>query len=129
MREDDHIRYWSGDTARPGSGMTLIRVGGHFKGGTVMHWPQGSEGRGALLSGDILQVAPDRRHVAFMWSYPNYIPLPAFTVREMEQRVAPFDYDGVYGAFWDAEITQGGKAAVAESFRRYLAMLERGSID
>jgi hypothetical protein len=47
----------------------------------------------------------------------------------MEQRVAPFDYDGVYGAFWDAEITQGGKAAVAESFRRYLAMLERGSID
>lgn len=86
-------------------------------------------GQRALLSGDILQVVPDRRHVAFMWSYPNYIPLPAFTLREMAARLAPFDYDAVFGAFWDAEITQGGKAAVAESFRRTLSMMERGTLE
>jgi hypothetical protein len=129
VRDDPAIRYWQGDTTDIGGGMHLVRVGGHFKGGTVLHSPQGSGGRGALLSGDILQVAADRCHVAFMWSYPNYIPLPAFIVREMATRIAPFDYDAVYGAFWDAEITHGGKAAVSASFRRYLAMLERGTLE
>jgi len=33
-------------------GLTLIRVGGHFDGGTVMHWAQGARNKGALLSGD-----------------------------------------------------------------------------
>lgn len=128
MREDASIRYWTGDTMRICGDMTLIRLGGHFKGGTVLHWPQGNAARGALLSGDILQVVPDRRHVSFMWSYPNYIPLPAFTLRDMSRQLEPFDYDAVFGAFWDAEIPQEGKAAVGESFRRYLSMLERGTL-
>lgn len=128
VREDERIRYWTGDTARPGGDLTLVRLGGHFEGGTVLHWPRGSGGSGALLSGDILQVAPDRRHVSFMWSYPNYIPLPAFTVRAMRKRLASYDYDAVFGAFWDAEIERDGKAAVEESFRRYLSMLERGAL-
>jgi hypothetical protein len=129
MREDAALHYWSGDTSGFVGDMRLIRLGGHFKGGTVLHWPQGSGGRGALLSGDILQVGPDRRHVAAMYSYPNYIPLPAFMLREMAARLDPFDYDAVFGAFWDAEITQDGKAAVAASFRRTLSMLEHGTLD
>jgi hypothetical protein len=122
------LRFWSGDAAALHGGITLLRLGGHFEGGTVLHWPQGDGGRGTLLSGDILQVVPDRRHVSFMWSYPNYLPLPVFTVRRMEERLAGYAYEGVYGAFWDAEITGNGKAAVAESFRRYVAMLERGTL-
>ncbi len=129
MRKDDAIRHWSGDTTCPFGDLTLIRLGGHFKGGTVLHWPGGNDGGGTLLSGDILQVVPDRKHVSAMWSYPNYLPLPAFELREMAKRLEPFEYDGVYGAFWNAEITNGGKAAVAESFRRYLSILERGTLD
>jgi hypothetical protein len=129
MRDDESLMYWSGDTARPCGELSLIRLGGHFKGGTVLHWPQGSDGRGALLSGDILQVVPDRRHVSFMWSYPNYLPLPAVTVRGMSERLASFGYDAVYGGFWDAEITHDGKAAVAESVNRYLSMLDKGTLD
>jgi hypothetical protein len=128
MRKDESIVHWSGDTARPLGDLTLIRLGGHFKGGTILHWPQGNDGRGVLLSGDILQVVPDRRHVSFMWSYPNYIPLPAFTLSEMSKQLDPFDYDAVYGGFWDAEITRDGKKAVAESFERYLSMLEWGTL-
>jgi len=30
---------------------------------------------GVLLSGDTMYVAPDRRHVSFMYSYPNSSPL------------------------------------------------------
>jgi len=132
MRPDPLLRFWSGDTRVldevPGN-LHLVRLGGHFDGGTVLHWPAGADGRGALLSGDILQVAADRRHVSFMWSYPNYLPLPASTVRRMEARLAPFGFDAVYGAFWDAEITPGGQAAVAASFRRYLSLLERGTLE
>jgi hypothetical protein len=128
MRDDPALRFWSGDSIDLHGGLRLLRLGGHFEGGTVLHWPQGSAGRGALLSGDILQVTPGRDFVSFMWSYPNYLPLPASTVRAMQARLAPFDYDAVYGAFLDAEIERGAGAAVAASFRRYLALLEHGSI-
>ena len=40
-------------------------------------WRGGAGGRGALLSGDIVQVVADRDWVSFMYSYPNLIPLPA----------------------------------------------------
>jgi len=128
MRDDTAIRHWSGDTHSLLDGVTLVRAGGHFPGGAVLHWRDGRDGRGALLSGDVLQVVPDRKHVSFMWSYPNYVPLPAAQVRAIAARVEPFDYDAVYGAFWNAEIVGDGKAAVAASARRYIAMLERGPL-
>src|SRR5260370_1232811 len=34
----------------------------------------GQDGAGVLCSGDIMTVAPDRRYVSFMYSYPNLIP-------------------------------------------------------
>lgn len=119
----------AGDGAGLHGGMRLLRLGGHFDGGAVLHAPHLSERRGALLSGDILQVTPGRDFVSFMWSYPNYLPLPAATVRTMQARLAPWAYDAVYGAFWDAEIEGGAQAAVAASFRRYLALLEHGAIE
>src|SRR5205823_13651951 len=41
MRPDQVIRHWEGETADPlpGSGLTLVRVGGHFEGQTALHWP------------------------------------------------------------------------------------------
>ena len=50
-----------------------------FRGGAVLHWPAGANGKGALLTGDIIQVVQDRRYVSFMRSYPNLIPLGAGT--------------------------------------------------
>jgi hypothetical protein len=74
MRPDPAVRHWDGDTLQLGEGLTLIRGGGHFRGGTVLHREDGAGGE--LLSGDIVQVIPDRNWVSFMWSYPNLIPLP-----------------------------------------------------
>ena len=71
-------------------------MGGHFNGGTVLHWADWSEGRGVLLSGDILQVVPSG-HVSFMWSYPNLIPLSAAKVQRMAEILEPFAFDAVYG--------------------------------
>ena len=33
-----------------------------------------------MLSGDIIQVFPDRKQVSFLYSYSNYIPLPASAI-------------------------------------------------
>jgi hypothetical protein len=100
--------------------LTLIRCGGHFEGGTVLHWAGGDGGKGALLTGDIIQVVPDRKHVSFMYSYPNYIPLPAPAVERIVEAVEPFEYDRVYGGFWDIVIEREGKAIVKRSAERYL---------
>jgi glyoxylase-like metal-dependent hydrolase (beta-lactamase superfamily II) len=123
MRPDKDIIFWRGETNSLGEGVTLIHCGGHFDGGTVLHWASGAEGRGALLSGDIIQVVPDRQHVSFMWSYPNYVPLPASAVERIVKAVKPFQFDRIYGAFWDMVIDRDAKAAVKVSAERYLAAL------
>lgn len=119
MRPDKAVEFWDGETKSLGAGMTLVRCGGHFAGGTVLHWQDGAEGRGALLSGDILQVVADRQHVSFMYSYPNYVPLSASAVNRIVEVVEPFPYDRIYGAFWDMVINTDGQNVVKRSAERY----------
>jgi hypothetical protein len=127
MRPDRCIDFWSGETKSLWDGMTLIRAGGHFAGGTVLHWPAGADGRGALLSGDILQVTQDRRWVSFMYSYPNYIPLAGAKVDRILAAVEPFEFDRIYGAWWDRNVTSDAKNAVRRSAERYKAALGQRS--
>lgn len=122
-RTDDAIVLWSGDTrevSELGTGLTLVNGGVHFAGGTVLHWADGENGRGALFSGDILQVVLDRRWVSFMYSYPNYIPERPSAVRRAVSLLEPFAFEAVYGAFWDTVVRSDGQAAVRRSAERYL---------
>jgi len=120
MRPDPAIRFWGGTTMELAAGVTLVNAPGHFDGATMLHWAEGAEGRGALFSGDIFQVLPDRRYVSFMRSYPNLIPLPARVVKAMDAVMQPFAYDRIYGAWWDRIMDHGAKANVARSVERYL---------
>jgi hypothetical protein len=120
MRPDKAIVFWEGETKTLAEGLTLIRCGGHFEGGTVLHWAGCAGGRSALLSGDIIQVVPERKHVSFMYSYPNYIPLPASAIERIVSAVEPYQFDRIYGAFWDMVIEQDGKTVVKRSAERYL---------
>ena len=123
MRPDPAIEFWTGETKPLFGGLTLIRCGGHFAGGTVAHWPGGAEGRGALLVGDILTVVSDRRYVSFMYSYPNLIPLPAVKAGRIVAAVEPYAFDRLHGAWWDRVVQCDGKAAVHRSAERYLRAL------
>ncbi len=123
MRPDDRIQFWNGETKSLFNDMTLIRCGGHFGGGTVMHWPAGANGKGALLTGDIIQVVPDLKHVTFMYSYPNAIPLSVKKVQRIVDSVEPFKYDCIYGAWWNRNILTGAKQAVKNSAERYIQMI------
>lgn len=124
MRPDPAIRFWEGASLPLAPGLTLVHAGGHFAGGTVLHWAAGAGGKGALLSGDILQVLPDRRHVSFMRSFPNYWPLSAPAVRRIAASLEGFSFDAIYGAFAGREIPSGGRAALAASLNRYLQAIE-----
>jgi glyoxylase-like metal-dependent hydrolase (beta-lactamase superfamily II) len=114
---------WSGESRRISDDVVLVRTGGHFAGGTIMHWRGGANGRGALLTGDVAMVAMDRRSLSFMYSYPNYIPMNAASVRRIAGAVAPLAFDRIYGAWWGRNIEAGAKAAFDASVRRYVAAI------
>lgn len=120
MRHSPRLEFWNGDTQRLSDAVTLIRCGGHFAGSTALHWRDGPTAGGALFSGDAPQVASDRRHVGFMYSYPNYIPMKFDDVRAMRERLAPFEFEQVFGFSWGRNILRGGRVAVDASFERHL---------
>jgi hypothetical protein len=123
MRPDAAIVFWEGATHQLWDGLTLIRCGGHFDGGSVLHWAGGAAGAGLLLTGDIIQVVSDRRWVSFMRSYPNLIPLPAAAVRAIVAAVEPFGFERIYGAWWDSCVASAAMDAVRRSADRYIAAI------
>jgi glyoxylase-like metal-dependent hydrolase (beta-lactamase superfamily II) len=124
MRPDPAVRLWRGETLDIADGLTLLRLGGHFPGGAVLHWAGGAEGRGALLSGDIVQVAADLNRVSFLWSYPNMMPLSGPTVRRIADTLAAWKFDRIYGAFPGRQVLSGGWEAVARSAARFVELLK-----
>jgi glyoxylase-like metal-dependent hydrolase (beta-lactamase superfamily II) len=121
MRPDPAVRYWTGETLSPLADLTLVRCGGHFPGSTVLHWPAGAGGRGALFTGDTIYVVADRRWVTFMYSYPNDVPLNATAVRRIVAAVEPFAFDRLYAAWADRVVDEDAKGAVQRSAERYVA--------
>ena len=123
MRPDPAIKLWQGDTLKLWDGVTLIRCGGHFPGGTVLHWAQGADGRGVVCAGDILTVATDRKWLSFMRSYPNLIPLSQKEVEHIGAAMAPFSFDVLYGHYFDRVIAKDAKSVLEKSIARYIAAI------
>ncbi|WNO54376.1 MBL fold metallo-hydrolase [Stakelama saccharophila] len=124
MRAHPAIRFWDGDRLELLPDLTVLRLGGHFPGGCVLHWGKGADGADALLSGDIVQVTPGRDRVSFLWSYPNMMPLSAGSVRRIAHMLAPWRFERIYGAFAGREVLADGNGVVARSAARYVELLE-----
>jgi hypothetical protein len=125
MRPSPRVEHWTGERRALWDGLELVRLGGHFAGATVCVWPAGAEGRGAVLAGDVIQVVADTSWASFMWSYPNYIPLPAREVQRIRGVIETLAFDRVYGAWWPAVMRDDARAKVLRSADRYLAALAR----
>ncbi len=126
MRPDAALQFWSGDTISPVPGINIIRTGGHFPGGSVLHWDNvrhDADRKAVLFSGDIVMVVADPHWVTFMYSYPNDIPLDATTVRRIASFLAPFTYDRIHDAF-DKHVREDGNSTVERSAERYIRHLE-----
>ena len=123
MRPSERIIHWSGETQDLGQGITLIRCGGHFEGSSALHWADGAEGRGVLMTGDTITVVPDARWVSFMYSYPNLIPLPARKVQRIVEAVAPYPHERLYAGWWNGVVKADAQARVRASAERYIAAI------
>ncbi|GCF11806.1 MBL fold metallo-hydrolase [Dictyobacter arantiisoli] len=123
MRPDDQITFWSGETQRLLDTVTLLRLGGHFPGSTVLHWSQGTQGKGILLTGDTIQVVADHQWVSFMYSYPNNIPLPAHEIQRIRDAVAPYQFSMLYGGWADSVVQEQADSVVKKSANRYIEAL------
>jgi hypothetical protein len=119
-RASPNLRFWSGDTLALSKDVRLIHVPGHFPGSAALLWRAAPHGRSVLLPGDALHVSQDRRHVSFMYSVPNRIPLHPASVAGLRARLADVEIDDVYGFTWGLNILGDGRRAVDASFQRYL---------
>jgi hypothetical protein len=123
MRPDPCVAHWQGETLELLPGVTLIRGGGHFPGGTMLHWAAGADGRGVVCSADIATVNLDRKSFTFMRSYPNAIPLSEKGARAIGAALAPFPFDRVYSHFFERVIPADAKRILQASIDRYVAAI------
>ena len=121
-RPDPALTFWDGDILELSDGLNLIRCGGHFPGSAVLHWASGQQGRGGLLTGDTLQVRPDKG-LTFMHSYPNMIPLDEAAVRRIADSLNEWPFERIYGGWWERVIPSGAKRVMAESVTQYINAL------
>lgn len=124
LRPDSCQQFWDGATKTLWDGVTLVRCGGHFPGGTVLHWAGGAAGNGIVCAGDILTVATDRKWLSFMRSYPNLIPLSRREVEAIGRAMQPFTFAHIYGHYFDRVIAADAKAVLDKSVARYIAAIE-----
>jgi hypothetical protein len=127
-RPDPAVKTFEGETLELLPGVTLICCGGHFPGGTLLHWADGADGRGVLCTGDVATVAVDRKFLSFMRSYPNLIPLSEREIVHIGNVLEPFAFDQIYGHYFDRVIEHAAKDALRASVTRYIAAI-RGERD
>ena len=118
------VQLWEGETLKLWDGVTLVRCGGHFEGGSVLHWTDGADGRGVVCAGDILAVTTDRKWLSFMRSYPNFIPLSAQEIEQIGAAMQPFKFDVLYGHYFDRVIAKDAKQVLEKSIARYIGAIE-----
>jgi len=121
MRDSSALHFWEGDFLEILPSVRLLRLGGHFAGGTVLLW---DEGDGVLLAGDVLQVTPGADSVSFMWSYPNMLPLSRAVVEAIGRRLSNVHFDRLYGAFEGQNISANAHEIVMHSSQKYISCLK-----
>lgn len=128
MRPSPRVRFWEGDTLELAPGATMVRLGGHFPGSSILHWEHAADGQGVLLTSDTIYPLPASGWVSFMYSYPNMLPLPASEVARIRDAIAPYAFDRIYTSWFGRELTGGAHETVLASADRYLAALH-GKVD
>lgn len=120
-RPDPSIRLWEGEVELL-PGLSLFQCGGHFAGSSLLLWPAGAAGRGALLTGDTIAIGGDGKSVNAMRSYVNNIPLPKKAIQHILDTAMPLAFDRMYGAF--RTIDSGARPITERSLRRYMDWID-----
>ncbi|MTI87362.1 MAG: hypothetical protein FH748_05275 [Balneolaceae bacterium] len=119
MDKGKQIILWRGDEQTLWNGMQLINIGGHFSGSSVLHVFSLSP-EGCIFCGDTLFIAPSKKHISVMYSYPNRIPLPRQEVKRIKERFESLSFDTLYG-FWSCQnLSTKVKEIMKQSMERHL---------
>ena len=118
--------FWDGERRLLSGGVELERAAGHFPGDTVLHLPAGADGRGVLLTGNIVMVMPDQRPVAHRYSYPYLILLPVREVERIGVALEPLALDAILGGLRGRVVAADGKEVVRRSVGRYPKAVQGG---
>jgi glyoxylase-like metal-dependent hydrolase (beta-lactamase superfamily II) len=119
----DCINFWQGNSFELLKGITLVRGGGHFPGGAMLHWAAGADGKGVVCSADMAIANLDRKSFSFMRSIPNFIPLSENAVRAVGAALIPLPFDRVYSHHFERVIRTGAKEILLRSIERYVAAI------
>lgn len=113
-----NIRFWAGESKPLWDGISIENIGGHFPGSSVLRVPALSE-QGSLFTGDTLYVSKNKKHIAMMYSYPNYIPLRIDELSRVINRVNRLSFDAIYGGFEWQNMFTDAKNIFTASIARY----------
>ena len=119
VRPDDAIVFWEGEEHELKPGLTLIRLGGHFPGGQVLHWETGGRAphRGHRLRAS--RPPPRQLHVQL----PEPDSSPRATVVEIAHKLESWHFEKIVGAWWGTVVQHDGNGAVRRSAARYARAL------
>ncbi|QPC60003.1 hypothetical protein HYE67_002234 [Fusarium culmorum] len=124
-REDTEYRrvFFDGETQDILPGVTMVKLGGHFPGSSVLHWNNNiftGDTIGISLSG-LNRAHHNENHQIFLFHYafPNYIPLGPTAMRLIWKRLCPWDFTSVYSLFFTTTVHESSvKEIILESMKR-----------
>ncbi|MBY0480357.1 MAG: MBL fold metallo-hydrolase [Chitinophagaceae bacterium] len=116
---NNHINLWTGQEKKLWDGIRLINIGGHFPGSSILHVPFLSK-EGTVFCGDTLAIAPNKKHIAVMYSYPNRIPLSLQEMNRIKNRLDKIPFDSLYGFYSDQNLSEDVKKILAASLHQYI---------
>jgi hypothetical protein len=120
VRPDPVVRAWEGTELRLHDGITLVYCGGN-DGGVVLHWPNGPKGKGALLTGAVIQVVDGSTRVSFLSCPSALLPRSAGAVSQLLRALEGLVYDRLYDSSPGRMIAGDAHQVVLRSAEQYLA--------
>lgn len=131
--DSKHINFFKSSQIEIIPGITMIRCGGHFDGSCVLHWDRkiakcpkglgtGKKETGVIFCSDTFAPASDRKQITFMWSYPNFIPLPPKDIVQIWKSVQQFEFDDILGAWPGKYIYGDARQKVLKSAKNFVRM-------
>jgi glyoxylase-like metal-dependent hydrolase (beta-lactamase superfamily II) len=115
----NNITLWTGVEKQLWDGISIINIGGHFPGSSILRVPFFSP-EGAIFCGDTFQIGTSKKHISVMYSYPNYIPVSLAEIKRIRKQVAQIKFDTLFGAFDNQQILLTGKELLQSSLKKYV---------
>jgi glyoxylase-like metal-dependent hydrolase (beta-lactamase superfamily II) len=119
FQKGNKITLWSGIEKQLWDGISIINIGGHFPGSSILRVPFFSP-EGTIFCGDTFQIGTSKKHISVMYSYPNYIPVSLAEIKRIKKQVDQIRFDTVFGAFDNQQILLTGKELLQSSLKKYV---------